>query len=373
MDPVEEQPAECMRKKSTVLSLIPFRTSSLFGEGLLASVLSENDAFQKFTSALDKMDNDLADPLKRWSAGYRLHGSGTFQLYDLIIGTPNREFSSLVPQTAMAILTQEPSQKLPRPAAELLGRSDGEVLRHKKRLSWGNLLVNSKIWDHLADLPALLSSFQLQVKSLSTLASSSAPRTSPPAVSKKSGESLQDVAVKIVDDSVASLASSKASKILANFGIMALNMAFMRMGYLELPDSVTELENKLGAQFSNLSALLKKGRSAKGLRCPFYYSMFVTPFSLLVPVVLSKESISLEEMVTICKELGNQYPPVLDQLQRDILHEVFRQSCGLQNSLESALRLSEMWGCRDWGKELGDVAKYYKKRTWPILNRFSAY
>jgi hypothetical protein len=80
----------------------------------------------------------------------------------------------------------------------------------------------------------------------------------------------------------------------------------------------------------------------------------------------------VNQQLQICKELGNQCPSVLDQLQREILHEVFRQSCGLQSSVETAQRLSEMWEDRDWGKELGEVAEYYKKCTSVIPHRILA-
>jgi hypothetical protein len=70
-------------------------------------------------------------------------------------------------------------------------------------------------------------------------------------------------------------------------------------GYLELPDITTDPENKLDTQFSNASSLLRKDCRAKGLQNPFYYSMFVTPFSLLCPAILSKESVSLEDMITV--------------------------------------------------------------------------
>ena len=112
------------------------------------------------------MDSDLATPLKRWSAGYRLHGSGTFQLYDLVVDNPTQGFIPKRPshraQATVAILTQESGGRLPRPAAELLGgyicahkffdtlvwlsgRNDDQVLRHRKRSSWHNLSVNSKV------------------------------------------------------------------------------------------------------------------------------------------------------------------------------------------------------------------------------------
>ncbi|KAJ2912521.1 hypothetical protein MD484_g7895, partial [Candolleomyces efflorescens] len=349
----EEQYVECMRRKSTILALIPFRTNSLFGGGLLASELCSDHAFTKLSGTLDAMDFELQAPSKRWSGAFRLHGSGIFQLYDLVVDNQDQGFSpkrlSLGVQATVATLSDEGGGRLPRPAAELLGgyicahkffdtlvwlsgQKDRQVLQHRKRSSWRELAVKSKIWDHIANLPALLNSFRQQAKSLEKLQRSSKTLLSANgSASEVNAESLEAVALRIIDDSITSVTSSKASKVLTNFAVMALNLAFMRMGYLEVPDNVLELEKSLA------------------------------------PVVISKESVSLEDLIIISKELGNQYPAVLDKIERDVWHEIFRQACGLQTSVESFLRLSETWKERDWEQELLDAADYYKKPDAPPL------
>ncbi|KAJ2933954.1 hypothetical protein H1R20_g3125, partial [Candolleomyces eurysporus] len=370
-----EQSTESLRRKSAILALLPLRTSALFHDGLLSSVFPQDHKFKKFFDALDTLDSDLRTPAKIWNGPYRL--------YDLVVDDPTQGFSAqpLAPGVqATAATATRPDGKLSRPAAELLsgylcvhkfydtlawisGKEIDQVLRHKKRQTWSGIATNTKIWQHLADLPALLNAFRLQAKSLSQLASSFSVPSDGTALplSLQSEQSLQAVALKILGESTASVASSKCAKILANFSVAALNVAFMRMGFTELPNNLTELESILGVGLPDLSYLLKNSGTMKGLRCPFQIAMFITPVALLIPNILSKESLSVEDLVVICKELGNDYPPVLEGLHRDILSEVLRQSCGMQNSVQTLLRLSESWKDRKWDEELVDVAGYYKK------------
>jgi hypothetical protein len=130
------------------------------------------------------MDSDLANPLKRWSAGYRLHGNGTFRLYDLVVDNPTQgvlpqhQPTSHGAQATVATLTQGPGGRLPRPAAELLGgyvcahkffdtlvwlsgRNNDQVLRHTKRSSWHNLAGNSKVCNVMPRIHSLSSLLHL--------------------------------------------------------------------------------------------------------------------------------------------------------------------------------------------------------------------
>ncbi|KAJ2931477.1 hypothetical protein H1R20_g5539, partial [Candolleomyces eurysporus] len=341
-----EQSTESLRRKSAILALLPLRTSALFHDGLLSSVFPQDHEFKKFFDALDTLDSDLRTPTKIWNGPYRL--------YDLVVDDPTQGFSAqpLAPGVqATAATATRPDGKLSRPAAELLGgylcvhklydtlawiagKEMDEVLRHKKRQTWSGIATNTKIWQHLADLPALLNAFRSQAKSLSQLGSSFSvpPDGTALPLSLQSEESLQAVALKILGESTVSVASSKCAKILANFSVAALNVAFMRMGFTELPNNRIELESILGVELPDLSYLLKSSSTMKGLRYPFQIAMFITPVALLIPNILSKESLSVEDLVVICKEL-----------------------------VQTVLRLSESWKDRKWDEELVDVAGYYKK------------
>ncbi|KAJ2937070.1 hypothetical protein H1R20_g29, partial [Candolleomyces eurysporus] len=374
-----------MRRRSTILALLPLRTKYLFDGSLLASVLLPDHEFREFFSSLDKIDSDLRTPSKI--------RSGAYQLHELVVDNPTQGFS-VQPlergvQATVTTAIRSSDGKISRPAADMLGgylcahkffdtlvwmagQEEGQVLKHRKRISWHGLAPSVKIWNHLADLPGLLKSFQKQVESLSQLGSSLTTSHGLPTTlsvaSEQNKESLRVIASNILGESLVSSASSKGAKILANFALMALNMAFMRMGFTELPEDRHELEKGLNAPIPNFSNLLKKGRSLKGLRSPFQIATFIGPVALLVPTILSKEPPSMEDLVVICKELGNDYPPALERLNRDILGEIFRQSCGMQTSMETLSRLSNLWKDRNWDEELVKVSDYYKRGSTPVTD-----